>query len=266
MAIDPEHIFLQMNKKKSTSLSNKSNDELGSFLKLKVVDETPDYLVVNKPTGVLVHPTSADEPNTLTKQLLQKYPELKNVGEDKMRPGIVHRLDKDASGLMVVARTQPMFELLKKQFQERQVEKEYLVLVHGKVVADTNEINFPLKRSKNGRMASIPKTKRGEPTDIGRQSKTEFWVEKRFINFTLLRVKIFTGRTHQIRAHMLAYGHPVVGDLLYYQKKQSRKWDDKLGRLFLHCVKLGFNDPNGQKQNFELNLQKELKDFLKEIK
>ncbi|HRY36574.1 MAG TPA: RluA family pseudouridine synthase [Candidatus Magasanikbacteria bacterium] len=225
-----------------------------------------DFLIVDKPSGLLTHNTEKEN-YSLAEFLTKKYPEIKKVGEDSSRPGIIHRLDKEASGLLVVARNQKMFNFLKKQFQERTVDKEYCVLVHGKVSADTGFIDFPLERSKNNeRMAAIPKTVRGMENDEGKKSLTEFWVEKKFVNFSLLTVKIHTGRMHQIRAHFLAYDHPVVGDPLYFQKKQKRKWDDELGRLFLHCFKLEFTDLQGNRQKYEIPLPKELTDFLKKLK
>lgn len=235
--------------------------------KINIVSETPEYLVVEKPAGLLSHSTEKNEPDSLASILLKKYPGLKNVGEDEKRPGIVHRLDKEASGLMVVARTQEMFENLKNQFKNRTVEKEYIVLVHGKVAKDWDEITFPLDRSKTfDRMAALPSTKRGEPTVAGKNALTEFWVMERFINFTLLKVKIHTGRMHQIRAHMLAYNHPVISDPLYFQKKRKDKWDKICGRLFLHCVHLAFNDLDGQRQEFKSELPKKLQDFLPLLK
>jgi 23S rRNA pseudouridine1911/1915/1917 synthase len=198
--------------------------------------------------------------------LLKKYPELKTVGEDPVRPGIVHRLDKEASGLLVIARTQPMFELLKEQFKNRTIEKEYMVLVHGRVAKDEDTISFPIARSESfDRMAAIPKLERGQPTSEGKEALTEFLVEQRFVNFTLLRVKIHTGRMHQIRAHFLAYNHPVVGDPLYFQKKRKNTWDKKLGRLFLHCTKLAFKDLNDEQKEFTSPLPKELETFLSSL-
>ncbi|MFA7654250.1 MAG: RluA family pseudouridine synthase [Candidatus Magasanikbacteria bacterium] len=246
---------------------------------MRIVMETADYIVVNKPSGMLTHSTTKNEPDSLAAILVKKYPKIKKVGDqsspahgglrrasDPARPGIVHRLDKEASGLLVVARTQPMFDNLKNQFKNHTIEKEYLVLVHGRVARDWGEINFPIDRGENDRMVSLPKTRKGEEYEEGKKALTEFLVEKRFINFTLLRVTLHTGRMHQIRAHMLAYNHPVVADPIYYQKKRPTKWDKKCGRLFLHCVKLGFTDLHGIKQTFESTLPEELKEFLKLLK
>jgi len=241
---------------------------------IKIVAETPQYVVIEKPAGLLVHPTMAEEKNTLVAWLLKKYPKIKTVGDEPdVRPGIVHRLDKEASGLLVVAKTQQMFEHLKEQFKERTIEKEYSALVHGRVSKDWDEINFPIARGENiERMAARPVLKR-----VGKQSmatldegekeaKTEFLVEKRFANCTLLRVTLHTGRMHQIRVHMLAYNNPLVGDPLYFQKKRKKNLDDKLGRLFLHSVKLGFTDLEGSKQLFESALPTNLQTFLATLK
>jgi len=249
----------------STPLHSARNDS--EQTDIKIIAETADYLVVEKPVGLLTHPTMKNETNALSSILVAQYPELKKVGDDPMRPGIVHRLDKDASGLLVVARTQKMFEYLKEQFKTRKIEKEYSVLAHGKVAKDWDEIDFPIARGQNAeRMAAIPVRFRGEKTETGKEALTEFLVEKRFVNFTLLRVKIHTGRMHQIRVHLLAYNHPLVGDPLYFQKKRKKMWDEKLGRMFLHCTKLGFKDLEDNMQTFESPLPEQLTEFLKILK
>jgi len=235
--------------------------------KIKIIEVADDYIVIEKPSGLLTHPTDKNEPDSVASQLVKKYPELKKIGEDKKRPGIVHRLDKEASGLMVVARTQKMFEFLKEQFKNRQVEKEYLALAHGQIKKDWDEIRFNLERSKNNdRISALPNTVKGEPNPIGKEALTEFWVEKRFVNFTLVKVKIHTGRMHQIRAHFLAYDHPLVSDPLYYQKKRRDKWDKVCGRLFLHSCHLGFTDLEGKPVEFNSKLPEKLENFLKLLK
>lgn len=250
----------------------------------KILAENHDYLVVEKPTGMLTHPTMAGEKNTLVDFLLKKYPAIKKIGDaPKIRPGIVHRLDKEASGLLVVARTPKMFSYLKEQFKNRTVQKEYYALAHDKVAKDWDEINFPIARgARHERMAARPLAKAKyistlaakqdtDPADEEmapgeKDAKTEFSVVKRFVNFTLLRVTLHTGRMHQIRAHLLAYNHPLVGDPLYFQKKRQSKWDKKLGRLFLHSAKLSFIDLDGERQTFESPLPKKLDEFLKLLK
>ena len=237
----------------------------------KIIIETADYLVIEKPAGVLVHPTLAREPNTVVDWLKKKYPKIKNVGDSSERPGIVHRLDKEASGLLAIAKTQVMFEHLKKQFQAREIDKEYLVLVYGKVSREEGVIDFEIDRGQEGRMVARPKVDKlslAKVKDIqeGREALTEFIVEKRFARFTLLRVKIHTGRTHQIRVHMFAYTHPVVGDQLYLNRKLIKKSEQKLNRLFLHSTRLCFNDLVGEKKCFESGLPEELQAYLSKLK
>jgi len=240
-------------------------------LEINILKETKDYAVIEKPAGLLVHPTDAKESETLTAWLLEKYPEIKKVGDSLDRPGIVHRLDKDASGLLVIARTQKMFEHLKKQFQDREIDKEYLVLVYGNLADDHGKIDFSIGRGEEGKMVARPKidllkVKNVGKVQPGKEALTEYGVEKAFARFTLLRVKIFTGRTHQIRVHMFAYNHPVVGDNLYFNKHLLKKGDQKLKRLFLHSAKLGFKDLHNEEQCFESELPEVLKDYLKNLK
>ncbi|MFA6534078.1 MAG: RluA family pseudouridine synthase [Patescibacteria group bacterium] len=241
------------------------------LLKLKptIVAKTPDYLVVEKPAGLPVHPDSHYLTGTLIQQLVKKYPEIAKVGDpsrlgraeagDKDRPGIVHRLDKDASGLLVVARTRKMFQHLKAQFQNREIKKEYWTLVRGRLTPETAKINFPISRGADGRMIARAV---GQP---GKLASSEYSVEKYFINYSLAKVVIHTGRTHQIRVHLQALGHPVAGDALYFIKKQK---PDKTTppRLFLHSTTLGFTDLTGQYQEFHSDLPAELKEYLTKIK
>ncbi len=240
----------------------------------KKVFENKNYLVINKPSGLLVHGAPHIKEPTLVDQLLKKYPDLARVGEDPDRPGIVHRLDKEVSGLMVIPKTQDAFDNLKKQFQARTVNKKYTALVYGKIEKDEDEINFPITRSSKGfKMAAKPFTAKGEVSKDGKQAITEFEVKKRFINYTLLKIKIKTGRTHQIRVHLLAYAHPIVGDNLYSTKKTRekntclrRQEKINLGRIFLVADELSFVDMKGEKQEFKVGLPEELKSFLKQIK
>ncbi|OGH88317.1 MAG: hypothetical protein A3J93_04650 [Candidatus Magasanikbacteria bacterium RIFOXYC2_FULL_42_28] len=245
-------------------LNTKSVHALFTVKDIKIIAETPDYFVVEKPTGMLTHSTTRGEADSLAYLLAEKHPELNKVGDNvKLRPGIVHRLDKEASGLLVVARTQAMFENLKNQFQSRAVGKEYFALAHGVINRDEDKLSFRIGRSEtDDKMAAIPESKKGLFSEDGKDASTEFEVTKRFINFTLCRVKIKTGRMHQIRAHFLAYNHPLCGDPMYNQRKRPNKTDKKLGRLFLHCAKLGFVDLKSEFKEFESVLPKELENFL----
>lgn len=237
-------------------------------MKYQIIKAAPNFLIVNKPAGLLTHGAPHINEPSLVDELVRDYPEIKTTGDDPIRPGLVHRLDKLASGLLVVARNNESFTDLKKQFQARQIKKYYTALVYGQIEKDEDEIDFPIKRSAKGnKMAALPKTNKGEKTTAGRNAITKFWAAKRFINYTLLKVRIKTGRTHQIRCHLSAYGHPLVGDDLYATKKTKAK-NKKLGlkRIFLIAHQLEFKDLDGEKQSFQIELPEELKTFLKQVK
>jgi 23S rRNA pseudouridine1911/1915/1917 synthase len=235
----------------------------------EIICDNKEFLVVNKPAGLIVHGAAHIKGPTLADWLVKKYPKLKEVGEDKARPGIMHRLDKDASGLMVIAKTNESFFSLKKQFQKREVDKEYIALAYGEVKKDFDQINFSLRRSSGGhRQAAIPKKYNFNENYLElREAETEFVVSKRFINYTLLAVKIKSGRKHQIRAHMFAYGYPLVGDNLYSTKK-TRELNRRngLNRIFLQAAELSFVDLAGKKHQFSIELAPELQEFLEKIK
>ncbi|MBU4257145.1 RluA family pseudouridine synthase [Patescibacteria group bacterium] len=234
----------------------------------QTIYEDNNYLIINKPAGLLVHGAEHINEPALSDQLLEKYPELAKIGEDPSRPGIMHRLDKQVSGLMAIAKTQEAFDHLKKQFKKRTVDKKYIALVYGRIARDEGVIDFPIERSgRSGRMAALPKTVKGELELRGRRAVTEFEVKQRFINYTLLKIKIKTGRTHQIRVHMSAYGHPVVGDDLYGTKKTREKNKKlNLGRIFLAASELSFDDLAEKRRHFKAGLPEELNMFLQKLK
>ncbi|MBI2459410.1 MAG: RluA family pseudouridine synthase [Parcubacteria group bacterium] len=233
--------------------------------KIKIIHETDEFLVIDKPAGLAAHGL-ADY--TLADWLIKQYPKIKQVGDDPKRPGLVHRLDKDVSGLMVIAKTQAAFNSLKNQFKQRTVNKQYTALVYGKIQKDSAIINFPIKRARAGyKMAAWPATVKGQPAESGRSAQTEFQVKQRLINYTLLKITIKTGRTHQIRVHLSAYGNPIVGDNIYGTAK-TRIQNKKLGlsRIFLIADRLSFADLANQRQNYKINLTQELKNILKIVK
>jgi len=231
-------------------------------VKFDVVYEDESLAVIDKPAGLLVHPiknpkSKIQNPKlaefTLVDWLINRYPEIKKVGDEpELRPGIVHRLDKDTSGLMVIARNQETFEFLKAQFKEKKVEKRYLALVWGRVAKDEGQITLPIGRSRKfGRQAAGLKAKNTRP------ALTEFKVRERFGDFTLLEVYPKTGRTHQIRAHLASIGHPIAGDRLYAKKAAAG-----LGRQFLHAYFLKFTAPGGKVFQFQSELPDDLKEYL----
>jgi len=227
-----------------------------------VVFACDDYVIVNKPAGLVVHGTATSTSVTLVDWLVKNYPKVKKVGDDKLRPGIVHRLDKAVNGLMVIALTNKAFKDLKKQFQSRTIDKKYLGLVYGNIAKDEGVINFPLARSKDGhKMAARP------TSQAGKEAITEFKIITRYINFTLLELTIKTGRTHQIRAHLSAFNHQLVGDDWYgtpMTKAKNKKFN--LGRVFLSAVYLAFDNLASERVEYKIELPEELKKVLQIIK
>jgi 23S rRNA pseudouridine1911/1915/1917 synthase len=207
---------------------------------------------------------------------MKKYPKIKKIGDDPFRPGIVHRLDKNVSGLMLIALNNLCFENFKEQFKKRKIKKEYIALVYGAVNKESDTIDFSIRRASSGhKMAAVPYIKEGSSVnkkikklnDKSKKAISEFKIIKKFINYTLLSIKIKTGRTHQIRAHMFAYNHPIVGDKLYFTKKTKEKNIKlKTSRVFLQASKLCFLDMDREKICFDLGLDQEFLNMLKKIK
>ena len=199
-------------------------------LPLTLLYEDDDLAVVNKPAGMVVHPAPGNESGTLVNALLHHLTALSGIG-GALRPGIVHRLDKDTSGVLLVAKTDEAQHALSRQLAERQMEKHYLALVEGALRQEAGEVDAPIARSKTDRkkMAIDP---------AGRPAHTRYRVLARGNAATLLDVHILTGRTHQIRVHMRALGHPVCGDPLYGHPKGV--W---VPRLMLHAWRIAFTHP-----------------------
>ena len=212
-----------------------------------VIEETPDWIVLDKPAGLLVHPDSKTEEGTLVDVLIAHDPKIGKIGEDPQRPGIMHRLDREVSGLMVVARTQDAFDDLKNQFATHSVRKTYLAMCHGSLPAEEGDIKFRIARSSTQpRMAARPS---GE--EEGKAAWTHYRVKERFKGATLVELEILSGRTHQIRAHMQAMQCPIMGDDLYAIKRTERKVSAP--RLMLQSISLAFFDPSsGERKEFEL--------------
>ena len=225
---------------------------------LNIVAETDDYIVIIKPVGVITHPAVGSSALALTDVLVKHNPGMALVG-DAARPGIVHRLDRDVGGLLVVAKTQKMYDELQRQFKEHLVKKKYTALVEGAVPQVEGVLDFVMARSKTypGRMAARPKGQEG------RTAETRYIVIKKFLHYTLLELELITGRTHQIRAHLKAFRHPIVGDKLYgTRKKNAKKPVGDLNHPFLQATTLGFFDLNGEWQEFTTPLESELQNYL----
>jgi 23S rRNA pseudouridine1911/1915/1917 synthase len=203
-------------------------------LPLEVVYEDADLLVVNKAAGMVVHPAPGHHDDTLVNALLARYSEL-HVTEEDQRPGIVHRLDRDTSGLLIVAKNKQTQAALVEQMKRHEVVKRYLALVEGIVALDSGIIDAPIGRNPRQRQ-QMAITATGS-----REARTHFRVLERFMRYTLLLLQLETGRTHQIRVHLKAIGHPVVGDPVY---GSGRKQPDMLSqRQFLHAYQLCFTHP-----------------------
>ena len=227
--------------------------------KIEIVAETPDYIIVNKPAGMMVHadihnPTNTD---TLCMQLLQRYPEIKDVGEPMIlddattiyRPGIVHRLDKDTSGIMIVARTKEMHTNLKTQFKNKRIQKRYHTVVYGHFRVERGIIDRPIGRAR----ADFRRwTAEGGARGNMRDAQTQYRILKQgYIDeekISLVEVFPKTGRTHQIRVHMRAVGHAIVCDSLY---AEGRACLAGLERMSLHAKAIRFHSAAGELVNYE---------------
>ncbi|OGY63929.1 MAG: hypothetical protein A3I89_00515 [Candidatus Harrisonbacteria bacterium RIFCSPLOWO2_02_FULL_41_11] len=231
---------------------------------IKVIYEDKNFIVINKPAGLLVHQaqfrrrTSNTEPS-LVDWLLKNYPEVKIVGDNPAeRPGIVHRLDKDTSGVMVIARNQETFDYLKSLFQKHLVKKVYLALVCGKLIQRQGVIDKPIGIKNGSTKRSVHSQK------MRKEAVTEYRVVK-FLKlkdkeYSLLEIMPKTGRTHQIRVHLASIGYPIAGDKLYGGHKNPLQG---LARQFLHAESIEFTDSGGRRIKFEADLPFELSFLIK---
>lgn len=204
---------------------------------LQITYEDADIIVVDKPAGMVVHPAHGHQSGTLVNALLAYCPDLAGIG-GKLRPGIVHRLDKDTSGLIVVAKNDAAHSHLQRQFKQRRVEKTYLALTEGRLPAAHGVIDAPIGRDPRHRkrMAVVP--------DGGREAQTEYAVREFLADHSYVEARPITGRTHQIRVHFAAIGHPLVGDRVYGYRKQGLP----VSRHFLHAAKLAFSLPSSSER------------------
>jgi len=229
-----------------------SEQLLPESIPLNILYEDDDLLVVEKPAGLTVHPAPGHTSHTLVNALLSHLPHLADIG-DSLRPGIVHRLDKDTSGLMLVAKNSKAQEHLIGQFKSHSVTKAYMVLVRGRLTPETGVIEANIGRDPRNR-------KKMAVVEGGREATTEYKVVKYIGDYTLVEVRLRTGRTHQIRVHLAAIGFPVVGDKVYGVRSPF------LSRQFLHACRLGFSLPSsGEYIEFKSELPADLEQALKDI-
>jgi 23S rRNA pseudouridine1911/1915/1917 synthase len=213
-------------------------DLMPEDIPLTIVYEDDDVLVVDKPTGMVVHPAPGHYTGTLVNALLYHIKQL-SAGGDPIRPGIVHRIDKDTSGLLMVAKNDAAHQALQKELKDKKTERVYLALVDGLISHPSGRIDAPIGRDEGDR-------KKMAVTEKGKPAVTHFEVLKRYVGMTLIKCRLETGRTHQIRVHMAEIGHPVVGDPLYGKKKKAADTGQ-----YLHAHTLSFTHPaSGQTLSF----------------
>jgi 23S rRNA pseudouridine1911/1915/1917 synthase len=225
---------------------------------LTVLYEDQDVVAIDKPAGMVVHAGAGVHSGTLVNALLHRFGALSGVGGE-LRPGIVHRLDRYTSGVLLVAKNDAAHQLLAAQFSGRQVEKVYLALVHGRVAREAGRIEKPIARD------PIRRTRMTTRLAEGRAAWSEYRVLKRYAHYTLLEVRIGTGRTHQIRVHLSSIGHPVAGDKLYGAPANIEGMPS-LGRYFLHAHRIRFHKPsNGEEIEIVSPLAGELHGWLEKL-
>lgn len=228
-------------------------DLLPEAIPLDILFENEDVLIINKPAGMVVHPSPGHERGTVVHAALGHVPDLEGIGGEE-RPGIVHRLDKDTSGLLVIAKNERAHRWLQDQFRQRTVEKVYLALVDGRPPTPSGRVEAPIGRNTTHRklMAVVPLIK-------GREAVTEYHTVESFPTHTLLEVHPLTGRTHQIRVHLAFLGCPVTGDTVYGRRKPTLP----LTRHFLHAARLKITLPGeSAPRQFEAPLPEELRQAL----
>lgn len=241
---EDERILLELPELEELEVSAKD-------IPIDILYEDEDLVVVNKEKGMVVHPAQGNYHDTLVNALLYHVKDLSGIN-GILRPGIVHRIDKDTTGILVVAKNDFAHGYLSAQLKDHSMKREYLALVHGNVKTDHGTIDAPLGRSRKDRMKMAI-------VEDGKRAVTHYDVIRRYQCFTLIRAKLETGRTHQIRVHMASVHHPLVGDYVYGHKKEAVK-----GQL-LHAATLGFETPHKGYMIFRTPVHQEFKEFLMKL-
>lgn len=249
-AVTKPHYKVKAGESISFSFAAKVKDTLkAEDIKLDIVYEDEDLAVINKPSGMVVHPAPGNYEHTLVNALKNIFKSLSDINPD--RPGIVHRLDKETSGLLVIAKNNASHLDLARQFAEHSIKKEYLAIVKGRVEFDESLIEAPIARH-----ATRRKNMAVNFSDSAKEAKTHYRTLKRYKDFSLLELRPFTGRTHQLRVHLDFIGHPILGDDKYGK-------GNEFTRLALHAKTLGFTHPRtGKPMEFKSPIPKEFNDFL----
>ena len=245
-------------------------DLIPESLDLDILYEDHDVLVINKPAGMVVHPAAGHDQGTLVHGILHHCPDLSGIGLEK-RPGIVHRLDKETSGVILIAKNTHSLHHLARQFKERWVEKKYFALVHGEFLTENGEIDLPIGRHPSDRK------KMSTHSNRPRHALSLWRISDRFADVSLLEIIIKTGRTHQIRVHCHAIGHPIVGDSVYRSKGELKRLAQNRPALFqilkkakrqmLHAFQITFIHPTKEElQTFQASLAEDMADMLKNLR
>lgn len=253
------HDRLTIAEEKTVSRNETFRIEPEPDIPLTIVYEDADIIVIDKPAGLLVHPTFTQRRHTLVNALVARYPEIVAVGENPLRPGIVHRLDKDTSGLLVIAKNQAAFLFVKEQFLKREITKKYFALTEGIPKEREGTVFFDIRPSTSNRLKKVAIKKLEPEKKSRRDAETHYAVKEMFGDkFALIDVQPKTGRTHQIRVHLAAIGTPIVGDTLYGGKKEVAL-SLGLKRQFLHAYYLKLTTPSGKTIAFEIGLPEDLR-------
>ena len=231
-------------------------------IELDVVFEDDNYAIINKPAGLVVHPGSGNKDHTLVHALLHRFKDQLSTHGGSDRPGLVHRLDKDTSGLLLIAKNDTTHKKLAQQFEEKTIHKEYITLINGHLSPNKGTIDAPLNRSQSNRKKISVTSRAGSRNAITHYEVEELFTEP--LEASLLNVKIETGRTHQIRVHFEAIGFPIIGDTTYGRRKANQKAQELgLHHQFLHAQRLTFICPTTEKEvTHEAPLPDKLQTFL----
>jgi 23S rRNA pseudouridine1911/1915/1917 synthase len=236
-------------------------------IEIDIIYEDEDLIIIDKPAGFVVHPAPGHHTGTLVNALLYRYPELSTLAED-FRSGIVHRLDKNTSGLLIVAKNPVAHKNLSAQFKSRKIRKTYLALVWGEVKADSGVISLPVGRH------PVDRKRMSTHSRKARSAETWWKVSERFEGLTLLELGLQTGRTHQIRVHCAAINHPIVGDPVYGRRKARKKASKAValisrtaGRQMLHAWRLEFSHPITHKAlSYEAPIPRDMAELIKKLR
>jgi len=250
---EQDKISIENKKKENKLISNEK-------IRTEIIYQDKNIIIVNKPAGLQVHPSDTEKENTLVNGLIVSFPEIENINDGSeegwTRPGIVHRLDKDTSGVMVVARNKKAFVELKRKFADREIQKNYVAVVYGHLKKEKGVVDEPIARA-----ASFKKQKiaQGRTKGTARPAVTEYRLLRRYEDFDLVEALPRTGRMHQIRVHLASLGNPIVGDGKYKRKNLEKV--DGINRHLLHAQKLEF-ELWGKKYAFEAPLAEDFSRFV----